>query len=613
MTRLLHINLDTRKVDIDRDDNLRQEYLGGLGINSRLVFDRIPVGADPLGPENVLIFGSGSLAGTLLPTACRTDVCAKSPLSGLFGTANAGGEWGPQLRYAGYDHLILTGKAAEPVYIIINDDQLAIEPAKEIWGQDVWAATDWLKKKHGQDVHVAVIGPAGENQVRFASIQNDFASWGRTGMGAVMGSKNVKAVLVRGTGGVAVADRGAFSQLHREAFRRVKTDPSYGLMRRFGSMVVSDPINALGALPGHNFSIGHFPDWEETCGRKVFETKFKKKDVACFSCPIACAHWSQVKDDGLYKNYQTKGLEVTFVLEFGAKLGLKKIPEIFQCVELCNRHGMDVVSAAGTLAYLTEAFQHGAIDKKDIGFAVKWGDFYVIKQLLEMISRRQGIGDILAEGVRRAVWKLPGTEPFAMHVKGVELSVRDPRAKMDVWSLGYLTNTRGGDSLRTRSPVETLLGKLLDHQTEELGVDASYIANMDMPERFKTAIFGEPPTGVNIPAMTVYAENLISIINSVGFCIRPPVLRSLGPDFYARALNAVYGDDFDEDGVYAAGQRIWDLQHNFNQREGESLSDYEFPSRFYKEPLPGKNLNHPPLERQEVLRNIREYMKIRGY
>ncbi len=614
MAILLTVDLGEGSTRQEQDDSLRQEYLGGLGINTRLLFDRTPAEADPLGPENVLIFGAGSLAGTLLPTACRTDVCAKSPLSGLYGSANAGGEWGAQLRYAGIDHLIFQGRAQKPVYLVIDDAEVRLESAEEIWGKDVWASTDWLKSRHGKDFHVAAIGPAGENLVRFASIQNDyFASWGRTGMGAVMGSKNLKAVLVRGSKPIRVADKKAFTQVRNEAFKRVKNDPSFGFIRRFGSMVVTDPFNAMGALPGHNFTVGYMPDWEQTRGRKVFETKYKERDVACFSCPIACVHWSRVKEEGPDQGYETRGLEVTFVLEFGAKLGLKHVPEIFKCVDLCNLYGMDVVSAAGTVAYLIEAYQNGAVSKDDLGMEPEWGDFDSIYRLLELTAKRQEIGDILAEGAKKAAQKLPGTEQYAMHVNGVELPVRDPRAKMDVWSLGYLTNTRGGDSLRTRSPVEALLGKLKDHQTEELGVDADYIANLDMPERLKKEIFGEPPAGVDIPAMTVYSEDLITIINSVGFCIRPPVLRSLGPDFYARALNAAYGDNFDEDSVLAAAQRIWNLQHDFNRREGESFSSYQFPARFYQEPLPAKDQSHLPLNNKQMLDNIREYMKIRDW
>lgn len=613
MTTLLKIDLSNRDISVENND-LTEKYLGGLGVNTRLLYDLLPEGTDPLAPENVLIFGAGSLTGVLLPTACRTEVSAKSPLSGLFGTSNAGGEWGPQLRYAGFDHVVLTGRSPAPSYIVIDNEQISIEDAGEIWGKDIWDATDWLKNRHGHDFCTAVIGPAGEKMVRFATIQSDyFASWGRTGMGAVMGSKNLKAVIVRGSGSVSIHDTKELNRIRREAFQRVKEDPTFGLIRRFGSMVGADPFNEIGSLAARNFTLGSIKDWSSTRGRKFFESKYKEKDVACFSCPIACCHWSRVKEKGTYEGYETRGLEVTFTLEFGGKLCLEYIPEIFQCVELCNRQGMDVVSAAGTTAYLIESFLEGAVKEKDIGFPLNWGDFASIYRLLKMTAAREGLGDILAEGVRRAAEQLPGTEPFAMHVKGVELPAKDPRAKMDVWALGYLTNTRGGDSLRTRSPVEAIKGGLLDYQAEELAVDEAYIARLDMPEEQKRMIFGTPPRKVHIPAMTVYAENLITIINATGFCIRPPVLRSLGPDFYARALNALYGYDCDENSIYRAAGHIYTLQHHFNRREGESFSFYQFPQRFYREPVEAGTCSHLPLNPSQVLENIRDYMNIRGW
>ncbi len=614
MTTLLKINLNSGETAIEKDESLRREYLGGLGVNTRLLYDLLAQGTDPLAPENVLIFGAGSLTGVLLPTACRTEVSAKSPLSGLFGTSNAGGEWGPRLRYAGFDHLVITGRSPEPAYIVIDNENIAVKSAAEIWGKDVWEATDWLKETHGHDFCAAVIGPAGENMVRFASIQNDyFASWGRTGMGAVMGSKNLKAVIVRGSGSVPVHDPKGLNRIRREAFQRVQEDPTFGIIRRYGSMVGSDPFNQIGSLPGHNFNRGSFDNWEQARGRKAFESGYKVKDVACFSCPIACCHWSRVEEEGPYEGYETRGLEITFVLEFGAKLGLESVPEIFQCVELCNRQGMDVISAAGAAAYLAESFQKRAVKEKEIGFPVSFGDFTSLYRLMEMIAAREGIGDILAHGVKRAGEMLPGTERFAMHVKGVEMPTKDPRAKMDVWALGYLTNTRGGDSLRTRSPVEAIKGGLVDHQTEALEVDQEYIARLDMPEDLKKKIFGDPPSGINIPAMAVYSENLITIINSTGLCIRPQVLRSLGPDFYARALNALYGYEFDELSIYRTAENIYSLQHRFNRREGESFSSYQFPTRFYKETLTADGCTHLPLRPAQVLENIRDYMNLRRW
>ena len=615
MSILLKVNLSTGELNNEDIRPLENQFLGGVGVNTRLLLDLVPAGADPLGPDNVLLFGAGPLVGTMLPTACRTEVTAKSPLSGRFGSANGGGTFGAALRYAGLGYLAFQGVADKPVMLVIDDEKAWLEDAGHLWGLDVWQATDRIHEMLGAKFHVAVIGPAGENRVRYASIQNDyFASWGRTGMGAVMGSKNLKAVAVRGNGAVSVTDKREFLRIRREAFDRVQNEPSFGFMKRYGSMVVADPFDTMSALPGKNFTVGSYANWGATRGRKAFEKKYKEADVACFACPIACAHWSRVKEEGPHHGLETRGLEVTFVMEFGAKLELESIPEIFRCVDLCNMYGMDVISAAGSVAFLLEAFENDLVTEAEIGFVPKWGDFQSIFRLLVQIATREGIGNILAEGVRLASDKIAGTEQYAMHVKGVEMPVKDPRAKCDTFTFGYLTSTRGGDSLRTRSPVEAVLQGMVDYQTEPLGVEPEQIVRLDIPESMKEEIFGNPPRGVNLPRMAVYAENLITIINCVGFCLRPPVLRSLGPDFYARALNAVTGSTETADSVYAKAATVWDLQRAFNEREGETLADYCYPERFYTESTSGHNgKTIPPLKRAEVEENVSQYFSARGW
>jgi len=610
--KLLNINLTNRKVDVVDGEKLHQEFLGGLGVNTKLAVDLIPPGSDPLGPANVLIFGAGSLVGTLLPTAARTELTAKSPLSGRFGTANSGGLWGAALKFAGYSHIILTGRSSVPVYIIIDDDQVKIEDAAHLWGLDTWTTVKNIRQKLGDQFQVASIGPSGEKLVRFASVQNNYhGAWGRTGMGAVMGSKNLKAVAVRGTGEIRVADRPAFARIMREAFKKVLNNEHFGPTRRYGSMVVADPYDKIGALPGHNFTCGSLPDWVSTRGRRYFVETYKEKDLACFSCPVACAHWARVRE-GPHAGYEAKGLEVSYTFEFGAKLGFREIPEILKCVEICNRYGIDVISTTGVIAFAIEANQHGLLKEFSREVPLEWGDFTGIAGLLEKIGSRQGVGDLLAEGVRTASTRIPNSTHYAMQVKGVEIAARDPRGRWDVWTLGYLTNNRGGDHLRTRSPVEILLSPVLNHLEEELGVSEDVVHKLDMPEDIKNEIFGSPPSKVNIPRMAKYAEDLITIINSTGLCIRPPTHRTLGPDFYARALTAVCGCTFTAREVLQAAAKIWDIQHHFNVREGEQIDEYVFPRRFYEEALPFQGGSRPPLSNHEVAETVKQYLAARG-
>jgi len=613
MFKMIKIDLTNRIINIEDVTDLHRDFLGGLGVNTKLLADLTPPGADPLGPDNNLIFGAGTFVGTLLPTAARTELTAKSPLSNRFGTNNSGGFWGAALKFAGYSHIVLTGKSPTPVYITINNDQIRIEDATHLWGADTCTTVDRIRREKGRDYQVASIGPAGEKLVRFASVQNNYhGAWGRTGMGAVMGSKNLKAVAVRGTGSVRVANRRSFAAIMSEAFRKVISHESFGYTKRYGSMVVSDPYNKIGALPGHNFTSGFFEDWEETRGRGVFEKKYKEKDLACFSCPIACTHWTNVKG-GEYQGYENKGLEVSFVLEFGAKLGIKENAEILKCAEVCNLYGMDVISASGVIAFAIEANQNGLLGASGTEVPAAWGDFPGIIKLLENIGQRKGIGDLLAEGIKRASLSIPGSERYAMQIKGVEMPVRDARGKWDVWMLGYLTNTRGGDHLRTRSPVDNLLGKVRDSFEEEIAVSENAVNNLDMPGFLKEEIFGEPPFKVDIPRMAKYAEDLITIINSTGLCIRPPVHRALGAGFYARALTAVTGHPYSEQEVLKIASHIWDLQHQFNVREGEKIDEYAFPDRFYEESLPVRSGTKPPLPREDIEEVLQRYFTARGW
>ncbi len=440
MPVLLNVDLTSGNIETEDITALQRRYLGGLGINSRLAAELIPPRCSPFDEDNVLLVGAGSLTGTLLPTASRTDITSKSPLSGRYGSANSGGDWGVKLRQAGFDHLAIRGKAKRPVILYIDNGRVYLEEATYLWGEDTWFTADWIKKNKGEDFEVAAIGPAGENLVAFASIQNNYYnSWGRNGMGAVMGSKHLKAIAVRGSGKIEVACPEDFNKIRREAFEKVKNDDSFGWTKKYGSMIASTPYNKIGALAGHNFTRGSLERWEETRGRKIFIERYKEKSMACYSCPIACSHWSRVKE-GPFKNYETKGLEVTFVLEFGAKLDIASIPEIFKCVELCNRLGMDVISSASVIAFLVECCEKNVIKSGDIGFAPTWNDYKSTLKLLHLIAYKEGIGEILSGGVKRAAEKIPGSEYYAMHIKGVEIPVRDPRAKCDIWSLGYLTN-----------------------------------------------------------------------------------------------------------------------------------------------------------------------------
>ena len=614
--KILDVDLSTGEIrERPIEEDWPQKYLGGLGFNARLLFDAIPPGADPLGPENVLAFGAGTLVGTNAPTASRTEASALSPLTGRWGTANSGNFWGAELKYAGYDGLVIRGRAPEPVYLWVRDGRADILPAGTLWGKDAWETVRELRRGHGDRlIQAAVIGPAGENLVRFASIENGPAdAWARTGLGAVMGSKNLKAVAVRGTGGVRAARKKEFLQAAEEARRAISSSPFYGAFSRYGTMLASLPYQEFGCLPGRNFRQGSVPGWEETRSRKALP-RYSSRGISCIACPIACAHWVEVKE-GPYAGLKLKDMEVTPVIGFGAGCGVDNLPAVAALCGLCQRLGLDMVSAAAAAAFAMEMFEKGMITEKEAGFPLPWGDEKAVAALLESMAHRRGIGDVLAEGVKRAAARFPGAEALAVEVKGLEPFLIDPRARWSTWTLGYLTNVRGGDHLRTRNPVENLRHNEnpVPYRTEKFGFDPEMLAGLDMPARLKEEIF-DPATGdVDIPKMAKWSEDLIAVYNSLGMCIRPPVLHTVGPTLFSRLFSALTGIDVTPEEVILAGERTWNLQKLFNLRHGERPEDADFPPRFYEEgvetgPAAGKRL-----DRRKVRETLREYYRARGW
>ena len=614
---ILAVDLTSGKIDkIRLREEIARKYLGGVGINTRLLFDHTPAAVDPLGPENVLLFGAGPLVGTFMPTASKSDVAAKSPITGLFGATSSGYLFGSEMKYAGYDHILIRGKADKPVYLAITDQAVELRDASRLWGKDVWDTIDLLMQEwKSEDIHVAAIGPSGENQIRYSTIQNGkYDAWARTGMGAVMGSKMLKAVVVRGKGGVRVAAGDDFKKLAREMRKEIMDSPFFQAVSTHGSMAATGPYGKFGALPAKNFQTGVIDDWFETRGYKV-TARYSDQMIACPACPVGCAHWAVVPE-GPYAGLQMKGIEVTPTFEIGAKLFVHDLDAIIKCMSEFHRAGLDVVSGCGTIAMLMELFQRKLIDEKQIGFPLEWGDTEAICKLIRMISRREGIGDILAEGAKRANIALTGNDDYAITVKGLEIPTFDPRSRWSVWTFGFLTSTRGGDHLRTRNPVENLRFPSVpgeNYRLEPFGFPEKFYQKMDMPEELKKKIIDPEMKTTDIVLMEKWSEDLISVFNSIGICTRPPSLQSLGPTSIARLLQACVGWNMDAEEVMQAGERIWNLQRLYNLREGERRKDSIFPKRFYKDPLPEGPAKGMVVDAEKVERMLDDYYEARGW
>jgi aldehyde:ferredoxin oxidoreductase len=614
--KILVVDLTSENIEtIPIEEELARKYLGGVGINTKLLFKHMRKGIDPLGPDNVLLFGTGPLVGTFMPTASKTDVSAKSPITGLFGAASSGYQFGSEMKYAGYDHILIKGTSKHPVYLAIQNGSVELRDAAHLWGKDVWDAIDALEAEWGsEDIRVAAIGPSGENLVRFSAIQNGkYDAWARTGMGAVMGSKRLKAIVVRGKGGIRVAKKKQFRELAHELRQEIINSPFFNAVSTYGSMAATGPYGKFGALPGKNFQTGVIEDWFQTRGYKVIE-RFSDQMMACPACPVGCAHWAVVKE-GPYAGLELKGIEVTMIFEIGAKLFVHDMDGVLRCVETFHRYGIDTVSGCGTIAMLMELYQRRLIDKEKIGFPVEWGDVEAICKLIKMIAEREGIGDILAEGAKRANIALTGNDDYAITVKGLEIPTFDPRSRWSVWTFGFLTSTRGGDHLRTRNPVENLRFPSLpnDYRKEPFEFPKKFYEKMDMPENLKKKIFDPDLKTTDIILMLKWSEDLMTVFNSIGICIRPPSLQALGPTSIAKMFQTGVGWDMDAAEVMKAGERIWNLQRIYNLREGETRKDAIFHKRFLKEKLPEGPAEGMVIDKKKVDRMLDDYYGARGW
>ncbi|KJS15310.1 MAG: aldehyde:ferredoxin oxidoreductase [Peptococcaceae bacterium BRH_c4b] len=614
--KILDVNLTSGEIKMRPiEQDWPKKYLSGLGFNARILHDEIPPGTDPLGPDNVLVFGVGVLTGTAVPSASRTEASSLSPLTGTFGTSNSGSHWGGELKYAGFDSLVIRGKAASPVYLWISNNSVDILPAGHLWGKDSWDTIREIHKQYNDEgVQIATIGQAGENMVRFACIENGpYDAWGRTGLGAVMGSKNLKAIAVRGSGPVRVARKQEFLGTLAETRAAILGSPFFGPVSRFGSLLAATPFNEHGALPGRNYQKGSIEGWTETRTRKVLH-KYSNRNVGCMACPIACAHWVEIKE-GPYAGLRLKDMEVTPLLSFGAGCDVDNLPAVAKLHETCQRLGMDMVSSGNLVGFAMELYQRGIISEQEVGFPLQWGDEKAVLSMLDMIAHRKGFGDILADGVKRAARHFPEASKYAMEIKGLECFQVDPRARWSTWTLGFITNIRGGDDLRTRNPVENLRfnENPVPYFTEKFNFPDDIYNGLDMPEPLKKEIFDPETKDVNIPKMNKWAGDLMSVYNSLGMCMRPPVLHTVGPTLFSRLYSALTGIDMTPEEIILAGERIWNLIKLFNIRHGEKPSDCDFPSRFYEEAVSAGPAAGRKLDREQVKNVLKEYYKARGW
>lgn len=548
MQPILKVNLTTgQTAEISIPEDWERAYLGGASLAARILYDAITPDLDPLSPEAPLLFLNGPLSGTAGPAVGRFVICGKSPATGLWAESNCGGFWGPELRKAGYIGLWITGKAESPVYLWIEDEQVEIRDAAHIWGKPTDQTQAAITSEiEGKKPKIAVIGPAGESQIPFALVLTDHGRVaGRTGMGAVMGAKNLKAVAVRGNGKVPT-NEDRFPQLRAEINRGLRADTFSNTARELGTAAVADYADYLGEMSKKYFQAGTFEGVYNVTGATMTETILTGVS-ACHACVIACGR--VVKLPG--EENKRKGPEYETIVGFGPNLLIDDLPFITRMGELCDQLGMDVISLSNTLGLAFTLYEQGIITNDDSGgLCLQWGDTAVVEQLVKLTAQRKGFGNWLAEGALSLARRL-GVEDAAVQVNGLEVAYHDPRAASGM-ALVYATSPRGA----CHNQGDYFLPDLFGQTEESLGME-----------------YFERHAGAEKAANVAIHQNWRTVSNALVMCI----FANVPPRSVLDLVNAVTGKDYDLAELLQAGERGWNLKRIINNRLGLTRANDKLP------------------------------------
>lgn len=580
--RILKVDLTNGEIaDEPLNDDDTRMFIGGSGLAARYIYGLTDAETNPLGPENPLVFMTGPLVGTRAPSCGRYVICARSPQTGFWGESNIGGFLGPELRFAGYDGIIVTGQAEQPVYLLILNGQAELRPASDLWGLDAYQTQEAIKKELEDDrVRVACIGQAGERLVKYAAVIADQGrAAGRSGMGAVMGSKRLKAVACRGKGSIPLADGKAFDKIAQEALAQVQEDVTTQVYHQTGTSGGANFFSLQGNMPNKYFSQGTFDEVDNISGSTMAET-ILVRGSGCYGCTARCGRQIEITE-GPYKLPETDGPEYETVAALGSLLLIDDLAAVSYMNRLCNAYGLDTISTGVTLGLVHHLFDLGSIGTEDTGgLAVRWGDPEPAIRLIEMIGRREGFGHLLAEG-SLAVARHFGVEDMAAQVQRLEVAMHDPRASAGV-TLSYLTSPRG--ACHNKSDTYWLdWGRIV----EELG-----IGPMDrFEEEGKAALVARHQDWRSV------ADALISC-----FLVNTPI------EGLVDMLGAATGWDFTLEDVLPTGERIFNLKRALNTRWGWNPEDEKLPPLLLQ-PLEGGTGGYVP----DVERLLSDYYRVRGW
>ncbi|NIQ40275.1 MAG: hypothetical protein GTN81_17075 [Proteobacteria bacterium] len=582
--QFLDVNLSDGRTKVETvDESLLRRFISGRGLGAKLLYDRTPAGVDALAEDNVVVLTTGVLTGTLSLFSSRTNITTKSPLTSRICMGNCGGYFGPELKFAGFDGIIITGKAAKLSYLWIRDGEVEIRQCEELSGKTAPETEAYLQRKTDKGSRVLCIGPAGERLVKISCVCGDDRFVGRGGTGAVFGSKRLKGIVAYGSQvkTIPVFDEKKFKEVIKQEQKLYDDNEFFQLWRKTGTPFIVEPMTELGILGTRNFQNGYFELHEQISGDTLRENYVRKK-VTCHRCPVACISMSEVKD-GIYGGAHCRGPEFETIYAFGSDCGVSSLPAIIMADKLCTDYGMDSISTGNICAFAMELFERGILTLEDTGgLELRFGNHESMIKLIHLIGKKEGIGEILAGGVREAARTIgKGAEDYAIHVKGLEVAAYDPRGAKSQ-GLAYATSPRGGC-----------------HHTgyaEQELYDGSF-------DRF--TIEGKA-------AVTIQNQDKSVLYDSTGICAFPTQLGVVGLDTMADLLSHATGfEDFQsEEQLMKIGERIFNLERLFNWREGMTSAEDTLPKRFITE---AHTTGSSAGQTVDITSMLKEYYKLRNW
>ena len=600
--KIAYVNLTTGKVVAKLiPKQIRQLYLGGRGINMYLLYNHIKPEVDPLSSENVLLIGTGLLCGIPALGSGRCDIAAKSPITGGIGDSNIGGFFAPELRLAGFDHLVISGKAERPVYLWINDGSVEVRDASHLWGKDTFE-TQGIIRDDNQDEEVKslTIGIAGENRVRFANVRTGMKnSAGRTGMGAVMGSKNLKAVAARGTMDIEFSHPDELLDYCKK-MNDVITETRWARAQsKWGTLIIYSNTNTTGLIRTKNFQLNRLEKGEDL--EPEVMDRYTIGMSGCYGCSVHCRH-RYVLREGSHAPIFAEGPEYTSLGAFGTMVDCKKMETVLVANHLVNKYGLDTLETGGLIAWAMELYEKGIIGKKDTAeLELDWGNEEALFELITQIAHRKGFGNLLADGFKTAISKIgKGSEYYAIQIKGMSNLHSDERPTPAL-ALGIATSTRGADHLRSRPAIDLYgLPEELLQEIYEAPVSSDY-TSYDGKSR-----------------IVRWQELLYAVTDSLGICKFQTVFCAVhAPKWkeFAKLIQLASGMELTKAQLMEIGERIYTIERMFNIREGFTRKDDALPERYFKEPTPiglpivkGKKIDKDKFEKV-----LDEYYALHGW